>query len=114
MPLTLKVDCIRLYVADLDEGLAFYRDRLGHTLIWRTLEAAGLRLAADESEIVLHTDKMPLEVDLKVESTDEAVACFREARRPCRLLRFRSGERRWSRTCGAISLCSWILARGIW
>jgi predicted enzyme related to lactoylglutathione lyase len=71
-----KVDCIRLYVADLGGGLAFYRDRLGHELIWRTQEAAGLRLAADESEIVLHTEKMPVEVDLKVESADVAAERF--------------------------------------
>ena len=74
-----KVDCIRLYVEDLDEGLAFYRDRLGHALLWRTEEAAGLRLAAGESELVLHTDKMPLEVDLKVASADAAVGRFQEA-----------------------------------
>jgi predicted enzyme related to lactoylglutathione lyase len=77
--LVSKVDCIRLYVADLDQGLAFYRDRLGHELIWRTREAAGLRLAADESEIVLHTDQAPLEVDLKVESAEAAAARFEEA-----------------------------------
>jgi predicted enzyme related to lactoylglutathione lyase len=79
MPLAHKVDCIRLYVADLDEGLAFYQGRLGQELIWRTTEAAGLRLATDETEIVLHTEKTPLEVDLKVESADAAAVRFREA-----------------------------------
>lgn len=43
-PLIRKVDCVRLYVADLETGLAFYRDQLGHELIWRTETAAGLRL----------------------------------------------------------------------
>lgn len=84
-PLVRKVDCIRLHVADLDKGLAFYRDRLGHALIWRKEEAAGLRPAADETEIVLQTervpdtDKMPLEVDLEVDSADAAVVRFQEA-----------------------------------
>ena len=78
-PLARKVDCIRLSVSDLDEGLAFYRDQLGHSLIWRTQEAAGLRLAQDVSEIVLHTEEMPLEVDLEVESADAAAARFCEA-----------------------------------
>lgn len=78
-PLAHKVDCIRLSVADLEAGLSFYHDRLGHELIWRTQEAAGLRLAADESEIVLHTDKTPLEVDLKVASADAAAIRFQEA-----------------------------------
>ena len=36
-PLIRKVDCIRLYVSDLEAGLAFYRDRLGHALLWRTI-----------------------------------------------------------------------------
>jgi len=78
-PLAHKVDCIRLYVADLDQGLAFYRDQLGHELVWWTQDAAGLRLAEDESEIVLHTDKMPVEVDLKVGSVDAAVERFASA-----------------------------------
>jgi predicted enzyme related to lactoylglutathione lyase len=68
-----------LYVADLEQGLAFYRDRLGHALLWRTEEAAGLRLAEDRSEIVLHTERLPIEVDLKVESADAAAARFQEA-----------------------------------
>jgi predicted enzyme related to lactoylglutathione lyase len=77
--LASKVDCIRLYVADLDQGLGFYRDRLGHTLLWRTQEAAGLRLTMDESELVLHTEKTPVEVDLKVASADAAAERFQAA-----------------------------------
>jgi predicted enzyme related to lactoylglutathione lyase len=75
-PIAQKVDCIRLYVADLEAGLAFYRDRLGHALIWRTDEAAGLRLPNDETEIVLRTEQADLEVDLQVRSADEAAARF--------------------------------------
>jgi predicted enzyme related to lactoylglutathione lyase len=77
--LVQKVDCIRLYVADLEAGLAFYRDRLGHALIWRTEEAAGLRLPEGEAEIVLHSERAELEVDLKVASADAAAARFRAA-----------------------------------
>lgn len=29
------VDAVTIRVPDLDAGLAFYRDRLGHELIWR-------------------------------------------------------------------------------
>jgi catechol 2,3-dioxygenase-like lactoylglutathione lyase family enzyme len=68
-----------VYVADLDEGLAFYRDRLGHELIWRTGEAAGLRLAGDVSELVLHTEPISLEVDLTVPSADDAADRFQRA-----------------------------------
>ena len=39
-PLVRKVDCLQIPVSDLEAGLAFYRDRLGHDLIWRTQSAA--------------------------------------------------------------------------
>jgi lactoylglutathione lyase len=67
-----KIDCIRIFVPDLESGLTFYRDALGHELIWRTEDAVGLRLAEGETEIVLHTEKMHLEVDVKVSSADQA------------------------------------------
>jgi predicted enzyme related to lactoylglutathione lyase len=74
MPLIQKVDCVRFYVADLEEGLAFYRDQLGHELIWRTETAAGLRLPHSEAEIVLQTERPEQEVNLLVTSADEAAA----------------------------------------
>jgi len=73
-PLFQKVDCIQLYVHDLEAGLAFYRDQLGHPLIWRTEEAAGLRLPDSEAELVLQAERPGLEVDITVESADEAAA----------------------------------------
>jgi catechol 2,3-dioxygenase-like lactoylglutathione lyase family enzyme len=72
MALIRKVDCVRLYVPDLEAGLAFYRDRLGHRLIWRTRTAAGLRLPESEAELVLQTEDQRQEVDLLVDSADEA------------------------------------------
>jgi predicted enzyme related to lactoylglutathione lyase len=67
-----KVDCIQLPVPDLDRGLAFYRDRLGHELIWRSETAAGLRLADSDSELVLQTQRSQPEVDFLVDSVDQA------------------------------------------
>lgn len=78
-PLMQTVDCIRLYVADFEAGLAFYRDQLGHELIWRTDEAVGLQMPDTATEIVLHTQKQEPEVDFKVESADAAVRRFEEA-----------------------------------
>jgi lactoylglutathione lyase len=75
-PLAHKIDCIRLYVADLDAGLAFYRDRLGHALIWRTPGAAGLRLPESDGEIVLFTERNAPEICLKVEAADAAARRF--------------------------------------
>ena len=71
-PLIRKVDSIQFYTPDLEAALAFYRDKLGHELIWRTDQAAGLRLPESEAEIVLQTTRSEPEVDLTVASVDEA------------------------------------------
>ncbi len=68
-----KVDCVHIPVPDLDGGLAFYRDRLGHELIWRTEHAAGLRLADSDRELVLQTQRPQPEVNFLVSSVDQAV-----------------------------------------
>lgn len=74
-----KVDCIRLSVPDLEEGLAFYRDRLGLQMVWRTALAAGLRMADTDTEIVLHTEEKEAEIDLLVDSADQAAEVIRSA-----------------------------------
>ena len=79
MALIRKVDCVRLYVPDLEAGLAFYRDRLGHELIWRTETAAGLRLPESDAELVLQTEDQRQEVDLLVNSADEAARLVEQA-----------------------------------
>jgi lactoylglutathione lyase len=78
VPFIRKIDCIQLPVPDLEAGLAFYRDRLGHKLIWRTPEAAGLRMPDTDTELVLHTRLPAPEIDLKVESADSAAKQFEE------------------------------------
>ena len=78
-PLFRKVDCLSLPVPDLEAGLALYRDQLGQELIWRSDDAAGLRLPDGESELVIHTDGRPPETDLTVESVPVAVERFVEA-----------------------------------
>jgi catechol 2,3-dioxygenase-like lactoylglutathione lyase family enzyme len=47
VPLIRSVDCIQVAVPDLEKGLAFYRDRLGHSLKWMTATAAGLMPDSD-------------------------------------------------------------------
>lgn len=75
-PLFRKVDCIRIPVADLDAGLAFYRDALGHVLNWRAATAAGLRMPDSDAEIVIHTEGYPPEIDMLVESVEVAAQRF--------------------------------------
>lgn len=67
-----NVDAIEIPVPTLEKGLAFYRDRLGHRLIWRTETAAGLQLPDSDAEIVLQTEREDAAVDLLVDSADDA------------------------------------------
>ena len=78
-PLFQKIDAYGLPVADLEQALAFYRDQLGHTLIWRTNTAAGLSLPDSNAELVLRTENRPAETDLQVASVREAVQRFIQA-----------------------------------
>ena len=68
-----KVDCIQLPVPDLEAALGFYRDRLGHEVIWRTEQAVGLRLPGSDAELVLQTERPEPEVDWLVASVEAAV-----------------------------------------
>jgi len=77
--LFLRVDCISVPVKDLDAALAFYRDKLGHKLVWKTLDGAGLAMADGRTELVLRTDGRPPETDVYVESADSAAECFAQA-----------------------------------
>ena len=79
VPLFRKVDCLQLYVPDLEAGLAFYRDQLGHQLIWRTATATGLRLPESDAELVLQTEDQHQEVDLLVDSADDAAKRVEQA-----------------------------------
>jgi lactoylglutathione lyase len=73
------VDCVQIPVPDLDAGLAFYCDALGHKLIWRTPTAAGLQMTDSPSEIVIQTERPELEVNLSTTSADAAARRLVEA-----------------------------------
>jgi predicted enzyme related to lactoylglutathione lyase len=75
MALFRKVDAVSVPVADLDAGLAFYRDALGHELLWRNdeLGQAALRLPETDAELVLTTNQA-YEPNWLVDSADEAAA----------------------------------------
>jgi predicted enzyme related to lactoylglutathione lyase len=73
------VDSVQIPVPDLESALAFYCDRLGHELLWRTDAAAGVRLPETGTELVLQVDRPEPEVDFLVDSVDDAVHRFRHA-----------------------------------
>ncbi|HVC34595.1 MAG TPA: VOC family protein [Chloroflexota bacterium] len=75
-PFIRKVDCIQIPVPDLDAGLAFYRDKLGHQLNWRSETMAGLRMPDTDAEIVLQVERDYQESNLLVASADAAAAIF--------------------------------------
>jgi predicted enzyme related to lactoylglutathione lyase len=78
-----KIDAVTIPVPDLDAGLRFYRDSLGHQLRWRNddIGQAGLALAASDTEIVL-TTRQGYEPDWLVTSADEAAAAVQAAGGP--------------------------------
>lgn len=71
-PLVQRVDCIHVEVPDLESGLAFYRDRLGHELLWPAETSAGLKMADGGSELVLNAEPWKWKTDLLVESAESA------------------------------------------
>src|SRR5215467_13188421 len=75
-----KIDAVTVPVPDLDAGLRFYAEALGHHLNWRNdeLGQAGLRLPGGDTELVLATD-LPYEPNWLVESADAAAERVREA-----------------------------------
>jgi predicted enzyme related to lactoylglutathione lyase len=79
-PLFQKVDAVTIPVSDLDTGLRFYCDALGHELRWRNddIGQAGLALADSDTEIVL-TTRERYEPDWLVASADEAAAAVAAA-----------------------------------
>jgi predicted enzyme related to lactoylglutathione lyase len=72
-PLMQAVDAVTVPVPDLNSGLAFYCDVLGHELHWRNDAAgqAGLGLPQSGTEIVL-TTQLRYEPNWLVESVDVA------------------------------------------
>lgn len=78
-PLFSKIDCVRIPVDTLENGLDFYSKKLGHQVLWKTETAVGLELSDDKSEIVLYTGADGLEIDFQVEDVQQAVNAFVQA-----------------------------------
>ena len=79
-PLLRKVDAVTFRVPDLDAGVAFYRDLLGHELRWRNDDVgqAGLAVPDSDTEIVL-TTQHGYEPNWLVRSADEAAQQIEDA-----------------------------------
>lgn len=79
-PLFQKIDAVTVPVPDLDAGLRFYHDSLGHELRWRndTIGQAGLGLPGSDTEIVL-TTQQDYEPNWLVGSADDAAQAITAA-----------------------------------
>ncbi len=79
-PLLQKIDAVTIPVPDLDAGLRFYHDSLGHELLWRNDQAgqAGLQLPGSDTEIVL-TTRQAYVPNWLVTSADHAAAVIQAA-----------------------------------
>ena len=79
-PVLRMVDAVTVPVPDLDRGLEFYRQHLGHELLWRNDEVgqAALRLPDSETELVL-SSTVEYAPNWLVASVPEAVESFTAA-----------------------------------
>jgi predicted enzyme related to lactoylglutathione lyase len=79
-PLLRMVDAVTVPVPDLDSGLRFYCDELGHELLWRNdaIGQAGLRLPDGDTELVMTTE-LPYAPNWLVSSADQAAQAVEAA-----------------------------------
>jgi catechol 2,3-dioxygenase-like lactoylglutathione lyase family enzyme len=114
-PLFRKLDNLLLRVADLDAAISFYRDQLGHRVLWRSEEAVGFALPDTDAELVVHLHIGP-ETDVLVENVDEAFKFFLnaggEALSPLSISRL--ADARAFAIPSATTWSSWISRRAFW
>jgi len=73
------VDAVQFYVPDIEAGVRYYGDILGHEIIRKTESAVGLRMPGSEAEIVIQNERDCREIDLSVESADAAARRIEDA-----------------------------------
>jgi len=78
-PLFKNIDCLQLYVADLEAGIDYYCNKMRLKIIWKTETAVGLGMAEGLAEIVIQNERREMETDLKVDSVIEAVKEIEQA-----------------------------------
>ncbi len=72
------VDCIELYVPDLNAGVEYY-SKLGLKVIWKNDSSVGMGMEEDITEILLQNERDKMTVDIKVDSVLDAVIKIKEA-----------------------------------
>jgi lactoylglutathione lyase len=60
-----KIDCVMIYVTDLEPAVTFYNRVYGMRPLWRDAWSVGLGFPETDAEIVLHNDaSLPAKVDV--------------------------------------------------
>lgn len=67
-----NVDCIEMYVSNLEDGIEYYKT-LGCKLLWKNDTSAGLKMSDDITEIMINTERKGILVDFKVDSVSDAL-----------------------------------------
>lgn len=78
-PLFKYLDCIRLYVPDLEEGIKYYCDGMGLKIIWKSDSQIGLGMSEGKTEIVIQNESDEEEIDIKVDSVIKALPQIKKA-----------------------------------
>jgi lactoylglutathione lyase len=78
-PLFKLIDCIELYVPDLQKGIDYYCKSLGLKILWKTDTAIGLGMDDRTTEIVIQNERNQQTVDIKVDSVMDAVIAIEKA-----------------------------------
>lgn len=74
-----NVDCIRIYIPDLEKGLEYYHKKLGLQIAWKTDNAIGLLMGNGKTEIVIQNEDRKQETDIMVEDVEDAVKKISQA-----------------------------------
>src|SRR3972149_3797478 len=78
-PIFNHVDCIRIYIPDLEKGLEYYHCKLGLQVVWKTDNAIGLLMNDSKTEIVIQNEDKREETDIKVDNVEDAIKTVTEA-----------------------------------
>jgi len=73
------VDCIRIFIPDLEKGLEYYHRKLGLQIAWKTENAVGLLMNDAKTEIVIQKEDRGEETDIMVDNVEDAIKTVTEA-----------------------------------
>jgi predicted enzyme related to lactoylglutathione lyase len=87
MKMLRKIDCVMIYVEELEAAESYYTEVFGLRSLWRDDHSVGLGMPETDAEIVLHTDPaLPSKVEIHYLVDDVVQAVETLAPKGCRTL----------------------------